>query len=312
MKTDSARKIVRRLAFGSLGALSLLSFGARAQADPPLKVVVTLPVLKDLTEQIGREHVEVRSLVTGLENEHAYVPSPDDIAAVREARLFFRIGAGLETWADGLIRNNSRRNLTVVTTGKGVPLLRDQGPEETEPNVSSAGRHLLGNPHIWLDPKNAKTMLRNITDGLIKLDAKNKGVYLRNQAEYLKRLDFLEAKLKRKTAKLVHRKIVTHHPAWPYFARRFGFEIGGSLLTQAGTEPSTRWVAAVIKTMNREKIKVIVSEPQLDPRLPQAVAKETGAAVVLLTALPGAIPGTETYLSLIEYNVDRLVAALSR
>ena len=306
------RRIVHCLSLGCVGVLFLLSFEARAQADPPLKVIVTLPVLKDLTEQIGREHVEVRSLIMGFESTHTYSPKPGDIVAVREARLFFQIGVGLEIWVDSLIKNADNKSLLVVTTGQGVPLLRDQGLEDTEPNIPAADRHRLGNPYIWLDPENAKTMLRHITDGLIKLDPKNKGFYLRNQAEYLKELDLLETKLKQKAAKLSRRKIVTHLPAWPYFARRFGFEIGGSLLTQVGTEPSAHRLADLIKTMKREKIKVIGSEPQLNAELPQTVAKETDATVVLLTVLPGAIPGTETYLTLMEYNVNQLVETLSR
>ncbi len=172
------RRIVHCLFLGCVGALLLLSFEARAQAEPPLKVIVTLPVLKDLTEQIGREHVEVRSLITELESEHTYSPTSNDILAVREARLFFQIGLGLEIWVDGLIKNAGNKNLLVVTTGQGVPLLRDQGleEEETGSNTPSLDRHRLGNPHIWLDPENAKTMLRHITDGLIKIDPKSKGV----------------------------------------------------------------------------------------------------------------------------------------
>jgi ABC-type Zn uptake system ZnuABC Zn-binding protein ZnuA len=299
----------------STGALILLffCFVASAQAGPPISVIVTLPVLKDLTEQIGKENVAVRSLVTPLENPHAYSPKPDDVAAVREARLFLQIGLGpgLEPWADGLIKDAANKNLTIVSTGQGVPLLRD-GPEDSEPGADAPDRQRLGNPHIWLDPENVKTMLRHITDSLIKLDPKNKGAYLHNQAEYLKELDPLEAKLKQKTAKLDRRKVVTHHPAWPYFARRFGFEIAGSLLSSSGTEPSARRLQELIRKMKREKINVIASEPQLGAELPQTVAGETGAAVVLLAVSPGAIPGTETYLSMIEYNVNRLIDALSR
>ncbi len=105
---------------------------------------------------------------------------------------------------------------------------------------------------------------------------------------------------------------MTYRPTWPYFARRFGFEIGGSLLAQVGAEPSAHRLADLTKMMKQKKITVIASEPQLNPELPQTVAKETGATVVLLTVLPGTIPGTETYLSMIEYNVNQLVEALSR
>jgi zinc/manganese transport system substrate-binding protein/zinc transport system substrate-binding protein/manganese/iron transport system substrate-binding protein len=56
---------------------------------------------------------------------------------------------------------------------------------------------------------------------------------------------------------------------------------------------------------------VIVSEPQLNPKIPEALARETGARLVVLSPLPGAMPGTETYLDLLRYNVEQLVNALS-
>ena len=37
-----------------------------------LNIVVTIPVLKDLTEQVGGSHVRVTSLLSGYENEHTY------------------------------------------------------------------------------------------------------------------------------------------------------------------------------------------------------------------------------------------------
>jgi zinc/manganese transport system substrate-binding protein len=304
--------MTRYLRLASLGILFCLLFAAKAQASPPIKVVVTLSVLKDLAEQVGKERVEVKSLITGIESEHTYSPKPSDIIEVREARLFLLVGVGLEIWADNLIKNAGNQGLLVVTTGQGIPLLRDREREETEAEGFSIGRHRLGNPHIWLDPQNVKMMLKHITDSLIKLDSGGEAFYLQNQAEYLRKLDLLESKLQEKVARLTDRKIVTYHPAWPYFARRFGFNIRGIILTRVGTEPSAHRLAELIKTMRRQKIKVIASEPQLDQEFPQTIAKETGATVVLLTVLPGAIPGTETYLSMMEYDVDQLVEALSK
>ena len=64
----------------------------------PLNVVVTIPVLKDLVEQVGGPHVRVTSLLSGYENEHTYSPKPSDLVAVRNARLLFEVGIGLEVW----------------------------------------------------------------------------------------------------------------------------------------------------------------------------------------------------------------------
>ena len=79
------------ISYGLLAAP--LTYAAPSQA--PLNIVVTIPVLKDLTEQVGGPHVRVTSLLSGYENEHTYSPKPSDLIAVRKARLLFEIGIGL-------------------------------------------------------------------------------------------------------------------------------------------------------------------------------------------------------------------------
>src|SRR5262245_66229819 len=88
---------------------------AYAAASPePLNIVVTIPVLKDLTEQVGGRHVRVTSLLSGYENEHTYSPKPSDLVAVRKARLLFEVGIGLEVWVSALVKNAGSASLRVV------------------------------------------------------------------------------------------------------------------------------------------------------------------------------------------------------
>ncbi|MBI3996004.1 MAG: zinc ABC transporter substrate-binding protein [Nitrospirae bacterium] len=270
--------------------------------DKPIKVIATFPVLTDLVRQVGRDRVTVVGLLSGMESEHTYTPKPADILAIGQARLLVKIGLGLEVWVDGLIKNAGNRRLLVITTSKGVPLLKN--PDT--PNGSTS----LGDPHIWLDPENAKLMVRHITEGLLKIDPAHKEYYMRNQAEYIQELDRTQKRLMTKLKPLRNKKIITHHAAWSYFARRFGLTIRGSIASQAGTEPSAKHLSDLIRIIKAEKIRVIVSEPQLNPKLPQILARETGATVVVLTPIPGALPGAETYRSMIEYDVNRLVDAL--
>jgi ABC-type Zn uptake system ZnuABC Zn-binding protein ZnuA len=275
-------------------------------------VVATLPILKDFTEVIGKERVAVDSLLTGQESEHTYAPKPSDILLVKKAVLLLKIGLGLETWIDALIKNADNSHLLIVTTSEGIPLIKDVSTL-TEKEPESSGRsHAMGNPHIWLDPDNAKMMLRHIMEGLIKADPQGKEIYRRNFAVYVQKLDQLEAEGKQKVKALTDRRIITHHAAWPYFARRFGFIIKGNLVNQVGSEPSAKDLTKLTRKIKREGIRVIVSEPQLDSMLPERVAQETGAKVVILTPLPGAIVGTETYLSMMEYNINQLVQALQK
>jgi ABC-type Zn uptake system ZnuABC Zn-binding protein ZnuA len=294
---------------------TLISYGllaaplAHAVPHPePLNIVVTIPVLKDLTEQVGGRHVRVTSLLSGYENEHTYSPKPSDLVAVRKARLLFEIGIGLEVWVSSLVKNAGSASLRVVTTSKGIALLRDRPNLEGE--LHAAEEEEQGNPHIWMDPENATTMMRHITEALIQVDPAHAPEYRSNQASYLRKLDQLRGDLSDRIRRLADRRFIAHHPAWPYFARRFGFQIVGTIQPQSGSEPSALHLHSLIATIKKDRIKVVVSEIQLSQKIPEMLAKETGARVVVLTTLPGGLPHTETYLDMLRYNVLQLANAL--
>ena len=149
----------------------------------PLKVVATLPILKEFAEQVGGEHVHVTSLITGFESEHSYSPT-SDLKVINEARLLLEIGLGLEVWVQGLVKNAGSPGLRVVTTSRDISIIRDAEDPDSH-----------GNPHIWLDPENAKIMTRHIAQALIEADAANAREYRTNLDDYLKRLA-LEQELK--------------------------------------------------------------------------------------------------------------------
>ena len=279
-----------------------------ALSPEPLNIVVTIPVLKDLTEQVGGSHVRVISLLSGYENEHTYSPKPSDLVAVRKARLLFEIGIGLEVWVSSLVKNAGSASLRVVTTSKGIALLRDRPSREGELHVAEEGER--GNPHVWMDPENATTMMRHITEALIQVDQAHATEYRSNQASYLRKLDQLRGELSDRIKRLADRRFIAHHPAWPYFARRFGFQIVGTIQPQSGSEPSALHLHGLIATIKKDRIKVVVSEIQLSQKIPELLAKETGARLVVLTTLPGGLPHTETYLDMLRYNVLQLAYAL--
>ena len=280
-----------------------------ASAQQPINIVVTIPVLKDLTEQVGRGHVQVTSLLSGYENEHTYSPKPSDLVAVRKARLLFEVGIGLEVWVSSLVKNAGSPSLQVVTTSQGIGLVRDHLDDHRgHPAAEDAASG--GNPHIWLDPENAAIMLRHITEALIKVDPAHAADFRNNQATYLQQLDRLRKELSERVSLLADRRFIAHHPAWPYLARRFGFDIVGIIQVQSGTEPSALHLQSLIVKIKKDRIKVIVSEIQLSQKIPDLLAKETKTRVVVLTTLPGGLPGTETYLDMLRYNVLQLCNAL--
>ncbi len=299
-----------RLAWIILISYVLLAAPLTFAAPPPepLNIVVTIPVLKDLAEQVGGPHVRVTSLLNGYENEHTYSPKPSDLVAVRKARLLFEVGIGLEVWVSSLVKNAGSASLRVVTTTKGIALLRDR-PDRG--GAAHAGEEEeRGNPHVWLDPENAMTMMRHITEALIQVDPAHATEYRTNQASYLRKLDQLRQDLSDRITRLADRRFIAHHPAWPYFARRFGFQIVGTIQPQSGSEPSALQLHSLIAKIKKERIKIVVSEIQLSQKIPDLLAKETGARVVVLTTLTGGLPNTETYIDMLRYNVLQLTNAL--
>ena len=299
-----------RLRWAVLISYGLLAAPLAYAASPPepLNIVVTIPVLKDLTEQVGGPHVRVTSLLSGYENEHTYSPKPSDLVAVRKARLLFEVGIGLEVWVSSLVKNAGSASLRVVTTSKGIALLRDRPNRDGA--AHAAEEEDRGNPHVWMDPENATTMMRHITEALIQIDPAHATEYRTNQASYLRKLDHLQGDLSDRITRLADRRFIAHHPAWPYFARRFGFQIVGTIQPQSGSEPSALQLHGLIAKIKKERIKVVVSEIQLSQKIPELLAKETGARVVVLTTLPGGLPHTETYLDMLRYNVLQLANAL--
>lgn len=289
---------------------SLTTWVIKTEAREPIPVVVTIPILKDLTEQIGGPYVRVTSLLNGYENEHTYSPKPTDLVAVRKARLLFEVGLGLEVWVSSLVRNAGSKTLRVVTTSDGVDLIHDGGDTHEEHHGGDHETGLEGNPHIWLDPVNALTMLRHITDALIDVDPSHKDEFVANQAAYQQRLGQLQKELLDRTQLLTDRRFIAHHSAWPYLAKRFNLHIVGTIHIQSGTEPSALHLQSLIEKIRKENVRVIVSEIQLSQRLPDLLSRETKARVIILTTMPGSLPGTETYLDMLRYNVLQLAGAL--
>ena len=281
-------------------------------AAEPIPVVVTIPVLKDLTEQIGRSHVRVTSLLTGYENEHTYSPKPSDLVAVRKAQLLFQIGIGLEVWVSSLVKNAGGPSLRVITTSHGIPLIYDHMDHHEQAETDHDGQESEsgGNPHIWLDPANVAIMLGHITTALIERDPSHTAEFRANHTAYLQQLDRLQRELSDRLKPITDRRFIAHHPAWPYLAKRFGFEVVGTIQVQSGSEPSALHLQSLITTIKTHHIKLIVTEIQLSQRLPELLSGETKVRVVILTTLPGGLPGTATYLDMLRYNVLQLANAL--
>ena len=283
----------------------------RPTTGSQLQVVTSISVLQDLVQQVGGDQVKVTSLITGLENPHTYEPRASDVRAIAQAELFVKVGLGLEVWADALVANAANPDLEVVVTSAGIPVLETGSEEQPTASPASESQHTRGNPHIWMDPRNARRMAQTIRDALIRKRPEARQIFERNFQDYAAKLDALLEEAKQRMNRVGLRRVVSFPPAFPYLFRALGIEEIARIMEVPGTTPSPRHIAEVIRQMKQQHVRVIVTVPQFSDQIPRSIAEETGARIVRLTQLLGALPGTETYLDMIRYDVAQLEAAAS-
>jgi ABC-type Zn uptake system ZnuABC Zn-binding protein ZnuA len=105
-------------------------------------------------------------------------------------------------------------------------------------------------------------------------------------------------------------KVVADHNIWPYFARRFGVMVIGFLEPKPGIPPSTAHLNALVQIMKVSGVKAVLAAAYYDPRYASFIAEHTGAKIATMANQAGARPGTEEYLSMVDFNVQQIAVAL--
>jgi zinc/manganese transport system substrate-binding protein/manganese/iron transport system substrate-binding protein len=262
--------------------------------------VTTTTVFADIVRNVGGRRVAVTSIIPSGVGPEDYEPKPDDARKLADAELVVSNGVGLDNFLDRLIASAGEAPPRLVL-GNGIPTLTVDGEE---------------NPHFWLDPTLVKQYyLPAIVAELTALDPAGEATYGANAAAYGAQLDTLDAQLKDKVATIppANRKLVTFHDAFPYFARHYGFDLIGVILANVGQEPTASDLAALVEVVKAAGVKAVFSEAQFSPELSQTLADEAGITTVVTTLYNDALGPrpADSYLGLMRWNVDQIVAALT-
>jgi len=266
-----------------------------------LRVVTTIPTLKEFVRQVGGERVEVVSLLKGGEDLHTFDPRPSDTRAVYNADVLIKIGIGLDDWADKVAAASGNKKLIVIETSKGVNVISSPGENPS---------HTHGNPHIWHDPENAKVMVENIYQAFIKVSPANADYFKVNKDAYIARLTDLDKELDATISDIKDRRVVTYHPGWAYLLRRFQLREMFSIEKAPGREPSAREIARGIETIRKEDIRLILGEPEAPKKVLDIISKESGALAVNLAPEIGSLPQATGYIEMMQYNVREIAKGL--
>ena len=154
-------------------------------------------------------------------------------------------------------------------------------------------------PHIWLDPSNAKVIVKKITNQLSQIDKDNSSVYKANSKKLLKDLDGLIKEVKNEINK--DASFVVFHDAYQYFEKRFGINVIGALTVNPDVMPGAEQLAEIREVIEHEKAKCIFSEPQFNPNIINSIASDTGVKTGVLDPLGANIDkGKNMYFDLIK------------
>ena len=294
--------------------VALLAMAPAAFSQDRIQVVTTTTDLRSLAEAVGGDRVVAVSLIPPNLDAEEYQPKPQDVLRLKQAQLLVRVGLDYDLWLDRLLAQAGRPEIsrggpTYVDASFAIAVLELRGMS-VGPGDGHA--HGSGNPHYWLDPKNAETITANILEALARIDPANARTYEANRRAFLTRLNAKLTEWESRLSALKSMPIVAYHNSWPYFARRFRLDVIGFIETKPGVPPSASHLAAIVRDMRVRGARIVLREPHEPERDVAFVASRAGAQVVTLAASVGALPGADDYISLFDVNVEALTTTAAK
>ena len=275
----------------SLLALLWAPFGAGVATDR-LQVVVSVIPLKTIVTQVGGDGVDVMALVQPGHSPATYDPTPSQIATVAHADLLVRVGVPFErAWLPKLLALGS--DMAVLDVRQAADLIPMQAHEHDDHHAADADpgedahqhRHDHGefDPHLWTDPLRVRQMAFAVRDALVRLRPQTKATFERNTQRFEQRLLALHDELQTLLEPLARRSFLVFHPAWGYFAQRYGLE--QIAIEHLGKEPNARQLSRLVVRARREGIGTVFVQPQFRGRAAQRVASSINGRLVRLDPL---------------------------
>ena len=296
--------------------LSILfsSFSAHADVSTDIKVVTTIKPLHSLISRIMETRGEPQLIIEGTNNPHTFVFKPSHAKMIEEADIVFWIGEDLEAFMEKPLNSlakdtkkigfmDSESIEKIEFREKNIFDDHDGHEDEHEghdDDHKDAHAHAHGefDPHIWLDPENAKEMVKIIRDELIKIDPEGQRQYSVNTAGATLELDNLINSVEKELSKDI--SYIVFHDAYQYFENRFGVIPAGALTLNPDVLPGAKQIADIQDVISDKGIKCIFSEPQYNPKIIETLGNDMNVSTGVIDPLGAFIDaGPTMYVELI-------------
>ncbi|MDA7713285.1 zinc ABC transporter substrate-binding protein [Candidatus Pelagibacter sp.] len=310
-----------------LSILSLLTIFTPANAE--IKVVTSIKPIHSLASYLMDGVGKPDLIVDGFNSPHGFSMKPSHAKMLQNADLIFWIGEDLENFLEKPLNSIAKKAEKIeLIKIKGLNVLKfrernifdehdhDDHAKKEDDHADHDGHakkkkdahddhddheghgHGEYDPHIWLDPINAKVILKEMTEHLIENDSKNASTYKSNLDKAFKDIDKLTmdviTELNQSVASIVF------HDAYQYFEKRFNVNILGAFTVNTDVMPGAEQLAEIREIIEHDKVSCVFSEPQFNPDIIKAVAKDMNIKTGVIDPLGATLdPGKDLYFDLI-------------
>ena len=168
-------------------------------------------------------------------------------------------------------------------------------------------------PHVWLSPINAQTVVRALAARLAAMDPDHAERYRANARRAVRRIAALDRELIAQLAPLRAARYVTFHDAYQYFEAHYGLRSAGTLAVDPQRRPGARRVRALRTTIRELGVRCVFAEPQFEPRLLHVLSEGTDATVATLDPIgAGIAPGADAWFELMRALAGAMAGCLAR
>ena len=311
-----------------LSILSFLTLFTSANAE--IKVVTSIKPIHSLASYLMDGVNKPDLIVDGYSSPHGFALKPSHAKMLQEADLIFWVGEGLENFLIKPLNSIAKKAEKIeLMEIKGLKKLKfreknifdghddhgheedehkheedehkheEEGHEEGHEHGHEDHAHGEYDPHIWLDPINAKIILNEMVEHLIENDEKNSSTYRKNLAKALKDIDKLIKDVKSELNKDI--SFIVFHDAYQYFENRFNVSVLGAFTVNTDVMPGAEQLSEIREIIEHDKVSCIFSEPQFNPDIINAVAKDMDIKTGVLDPLGATLdPGKGLYFKLIK------------
>jgi zinc transport system substrate-binding protein len=232
-----------------------------------ITVVAGLGVLADLVQRVRLQEANTSSLAGPGVEPHDLELSPKQVQQVIDADLVVYVGNGFQPSLEAALKR--RKKLS-------VDLLQSVDPLSIDGVID---------PHFWLDPLRYAKAAGAVGAALSAIDPSSKATLQGIAIDIAVNATTLDQQYQDGLKKCTRREMVTAHTAFGYIANRYGLNQVGVAGVAPDAEPSPQRMRELTTLIKEKGVTTVFSEEMVSSRVADALARETGAKVVVLSPL---------------------------